>query len=223
MYHYISVPPNGSDTYRVGLSVPPDNFKAQMQWLKDNGYQTISLTELTYALNIGWPPLPDKPVILTFDDGYEDNYTAAFPVLKQFGFTGTFFILTDVTDRQEPGYLTWAQIKEMHDAGMSIELHGREHLDMNGRDRGWLIAALQGGSQAIQKNLGYQPRFLAYPTGKYDELTIQVANESGFWAAVTTKYGSLQEKSKLYELERFRIANDTALAVFEETLKAASK
>jgi peptidoglycan/xylan/chitin deacetylase (PgdA/CDA1 family) len=222
MYHYISVPPADADSYRIGLTVTPENFRAQMKWLKDNGYHTISLADLTYALNIGWPALPDKPVILTFDDGYDDNYLKAFPILKEFGFTATFFVLTNFADRQQPGYMTWAQMKEMHDAGMSIELHGSEHLDMNGRDRGWLITAIQGGSQAIQKNLGYQPRFLAYPAGKYDELTIQVANESGFWAAVTTQYGSLQQKDKLYELERLRIANDTALAAFEATLMAAS-
>lgn len=219
MYHYISIPPAGStDKYRPGLSVAPDDFRAQMKWLRDNGYQTITLTQLAYALNIGRPRLPEKPIILTFDDGYLDNYETAFPILNQMGFTGTFFILSNFADRQQPGYMTWDQLREMSQAGMDIEVHGAEHLELSGRDPAWLDENLGKPSQAIQKQLGYQPRFIAYPSGKYDDLTIRVANQKGYWAAVTERPGCHQEKDRPYELERIRMSNDMTLAIFAAVL-----
>lgn len=214
MYHYISVPPEDADVYRQDLSVTPENFREQMAWLHASGYQTISLYDLVYALNIGWPPLPERPIILTFDDGYADNYENAFPILQEFGFTGTFFILTDVTDRNEPGYMTWDMLREMSEAGMSIEVHGREHFDMMGRDRDWLLFHLLGPAQTIEANLGYQPRMLSYPAGHYDEQVISVAQEVGYWAAVTTRNGMLQKKDELFELPRIRIRGDWDLDVF---------
>jgi peptidoglycan/xylan/chitin deacetylase (PgdA/CDA1 family) len=214
MYHYISEPPPDADVYRLDLSVNPDNFREQMAWLKSNGYQTISLYDLVYALNIGWPPLPDRPIIITFDDGYVDNYQNAFPILQEFGFTATFFILTDVTDRNDPNYMSWDMLREMSQAGMSIEVHGREHLDMTGRDHDWLIFHLLGPAQTIEANLGYQPRFLSYPAGNYDELVISTAHEVGYWGAVTTRYGMLQTKEHPFEFQRLRIRGDWGLDVF---------
>jgi peptidoglycan/xylan/chitin deacetylase (PgdA/CDA1 family) len=214
MYHYVSVPPAGADAYRAGLSVSPDDFRKQMDWLKANGYQTISLYHLIYALNIGWPPLPEHPIVLTFDDGYVDNYQNAFPILKEDGFSGTFFVLTDVTDRAEPGYMTWDMLKEMSQAGMNIEVHGREHVEMDNKDHDWLIYHLQGAAQTIQANLGYQPRFVAYPSGKYDQLTIDTARSIGYWGGLTTNFGVHQQKGMTFELERVRIGGDMTMAQF---------
>jgi peptidoglycan/xylan/chitin deacetylase (PgdA/CDA1 family) len=214
MYHYISVPPADADVYRVGLSITPDTFSKHMEWLKANGFQTITLYQLIYALNIGWPPLPERPVIITFDDGYEDNYRNAFPVLKQNGFTATFFILTDVTDRKEPGYMTWDMLKEMQQAGMSIEVHGREHLEMAPQDHDWLLYQLQGSAETIEANLKYKPRFVSYPAGKHDQLTIDTAHEVGYWGGVTTTFGAHHYKNALFELERVRMASDWTMEQF---------
>jgi len=214
MYHYISVPPEDADVYRKDLSVSPQSFREQMQWLKDSGYTTISLYDLIYALNIGWPPLPNRPIIITFDDGYVDNYENAFPVLRELGFTGSFFILTDVTDRAQPGYMTWDMLKEMHAAGMDIEVHGREHIDYSGRDYDWLVYHLLGPLQTIEANLGERPRFLAYTSGRYDELVIQVAQEFEYWGGLTTINGSLQTKAAPFEMPRIRIRGDWPLSTF---------
>ena len=214
MYHYISVPPEGADIYRLDLSVMPDDFREQMAWLKASGYETISLYHLVYALNIGRPPLPERPIILTFDDGYLDNYENAFPILREYGFTGTFFILTDVTDRGEPGYMTWDMLHEMSQAGMSIEVHGREHIEMDNRDYDWLVFHLMGPAQTIEANLGYQPRFLSYVAGRYDESLISTAHQLGYWGAVTTRNGTLQSKDTLFEFRRLRIRGDWPLETF---------
>src|SRR5262249_9737715 len=138
MYHYISVAPRNSDIYRIDLSVSPNNFRDQMQWLKDKGYTTITPDDLFAALTQG-AKLPSQPILLTFDDGYEDAYTSAFPILKEFGFTGTFFIVTGFIDAGDRNYLTWAQAKEMAEAGMSIQNHSRTHKDMRNRDHDWLV------------------------------------------------------------------------------------
>ena len=220
MYHYVSEPPPEADTYRLDLSVTPEIFREQMTWLKENDYETITLYHLLYALNIGWPPLPENPVILTFDDGYLDNYENAFPILLEYGFVGTFFILSDVTNRSQPGYMTWDMLREMHGAGMDIEVHGREHLDMSGQDREWLLYHLLGPVEDIAANLGYSPRLLAYPSGKYDDMTVTVAREVGLWGAVTTVHGAQQRQDAPFALRRLRIYGDMSLATFAAMLSS---
>jgi peptidoglycan/xylan/chitin deacetylase (PgdA/CDA1 family) len=127
MYHYISASPSVQDRIRYGLSVPPEMFEAQLKLLRDNGFTTITLRDLYEYLAVG-TPLPDQPIILTFDDGYIDNYTHAFPILQKYGMLGTFFVLTGPADDGNPAYLSWDMIQEMSSAGMDIQLHMRDHL-----------------------------------------------------------------------------------------------
>jgi peptidoglycan/xylan/chitin deacetylase (PgdA/CDA1 family) len=94
MYHYISTPPPGADIYRKDLSVTPARFESHLQYLVRAGYQVVTLDDMLYALTQG-RPLPPKPVILTFDDGYEDNYLNAFPLLQKYAMTGHFFSISD--------------------------------------------------------------------------------------------------------------------------------
>lgn len=214
MYHYVSVPPEGADPYRINLSISPDRFHEQMAWLKDNGYETISLYDLVYALNTGQPELPEKPVIVTFDDGYIDNYENAFPVLYDLSFTATFFILTDVVDLGTDGYMTWDQLAEMKESGMDVEVHGRWHEGMANRSYDWLVFHLLGPAETIEATLGYRPRLLAYPSGSYDAYTIEIARQAGYWAAVTTASGREQEKDRIFELQRVRVLGSWSLPVF---------
>lgn len=222
MYHYVSVPPVDADEYRVDLSTAPDAFRRQMTWLRDNGYEVISLQTLLYALNTGSPELPQHPVVLTFDDGYTDNYENAFPVLEEFGYPATFFILTDVTDRAQPGYMTWAMLREMSDAGLDIEVHGREHVEMTGRDADWLYYHLHGPAETINVKLGYTPHILSYPSGQYDQSVIDAAQQVGYWAAVTTVQGGLQSSASPFELRRLRVRGEWDVATFAAILREFS-
>jgi peptidoglycan/xylan/chitin deacetylase (PgdA/CDA1 family) len=218
MYHYLSVPPANADRFRLDLSVTPDHFREQLAWLKAEGFETISLYQLLSALNTGSPDLPERPIILTFDDGYRDNYQNAFPLLKEFGYSATFFILTDVTDRSEPGYLTWDMLREMSNAGMDIEVHGREHFDFSNRNHDWLVYHLLGPMQTIKANLGYTPRFIAYPSGSYDSQVIKAAQELGYWGGITTHYGRQHTGDDLFEIDRLRIRGGWSLEEFVRTL-----
>jgi peptidoglycan/xylan/chitin deacetylase (PgdA/CDA1 family) len=214
MYHYISVPPNGSDKYRLDLSVTPRNFRKQMEWLRDNGYTPIRPEQYVGALLWG-ERLPDRPILLTFDDGYEDAYTAAFPILREFGFTGTFFVVTDWIDSGRTGYLSWAQVKEMAAFGMAIHSHSREHQDMRGRDRDWHIYHVGGTFDTLRYHVGPQVKIFCYPAGQFDQAAIEALRVMGVVAAFTTRdgtYGTVGEG--MLQLPRVRIRGSHTLADF---------
>ena len=213
MYHYISAPPDRSDRLRVDLSVLPENLDAQLQWLAENGYHTITLTDLYYHLAVG-EPLPDNPIILTFDDGYVDHYTNAFPILQKHGFVGTFFILSGPADVASPRYLTWDMIAEMGAAGMDIEAHGRTHVDMRRRKDDFLYYQIVGARQGIEAHTGKPAPFYAYPAGQYDANVLRFLETRDFWMAVTTRYGRTHSLNSALELTRVRIRGTDGLKSF---------
>ncbi len=204
MYHYISAPPPGADKYRIDLSVSPERLESHLRYLRDQGYTTISLRDLVYHLTQG-APLPPKPIILTFDDGYEDQYLNAFPLLKKYGFRGTFFIITDFVTEERPGYMTWSQLKEMVAAGMEIGSHSRNHPDLRGKPVDYLVWQALGSKEAIEAHLGITPRFISWPSGRYDDQAIAVFHSAHFWGGVTTHQGTVQRSDRLFELQRIRV------------------
>ncbi len=205
MYHYVSKPPAGSDVYRRDLSVTPERFAEQMRYLREAGYTSITLDDLLYALTQG-RPLPPKPVILTFDDGYVDNYVNAFPILRENGFTGTFFIMTDLVTDGAAGYMTWSQVEEMAAAGQRFGSHGRQdHRSLSGRSVDYLVWTALGSKEAIEEHLGYAPRWVAYPSGEYDERTIAVFRSAGYWGGLTIDQGVRHTLDDIFELRRIRV------------------
>lgn len=204
MYHYISAPPPDADPYRQDLSVPPERFESHLRYLQKQGYTSISLSDLVYHLTQG-TPLPSKPIILTFDDGYVDQYTNAFPLLRQYGFHAAFFVITDFVTEGRPGYMTWDQLKELVAAGMEIGSHSRNHPDLRGQPLDYLVWQALGSKETIEYYLGITPRFVAYPSGRYDEQTIAVFHSAHFWAGLTTTQGTEQRSDRLFELQRIRV------------------
>lgn len=213
MYHYISEPPEGSDIYRTDLSVTPELFRAHMQYLAENGFTPIDLYDLSRAIT-QHGGLPEKPVIITIDDGYRDNYENGFPILKEFGFTATIFLATNFLDDGHPGYLTWAMVKEMSEAGIRFEPHSKSHSDLSGRGRDFLIYEMLGSQETVAAHIGYMPRYFAYPSGRYDETAMQVLEELGFWGSVTTMGGTWHGYENRFEWKRVRIHNYTAVEDF---------
>ncbi len=217
MYHYISVAPSTQDRIRYGLSVPPDMFEAQLNLLRNNGFTTITLRDLYDYLAVG-TPLPKRPIVLTFDDGYIDNYTNAFPLLRKYGMTGTFFVLTGKADDGNPAYLSWDMIQAMSSAGMDIQLHSRDHLDMRNRSYDWLVFQIIGGRQSIEGHTGKPVIFMAYPSGKFDANVRRFLKATNFWAAVTTISGSRHTLSDALIWDRVRIAGQLRLQDFARLL-----
>jgi peptidoglycan/xylan/chitin deacetylase (PgdA/CDA1 family) len=218
MYHYLSVPPANADIYRQDLSVTPENFEAQLAYLQSEGYTTISLDDLTYHL-AGLRDLPPKPIILTFDDGYADNYTNAFPLLQKYGFQATFAIVTEPIDFGDPNYMTWAQVQEMHAAGMDFASHTRHHLDLRNRGLDFLRDQIIFSKEAIEYRLQEPVRYFVYPGGQYDQAVIDLLQVADFWGALTTQYGAEYGYADRFEMPRIRIRGEDDLTVF--TIKLA--
>jgi peptidoglycan/xylan/chitin deacetylase (PgdA/CDA1 family) len=218
MYHYISVPPPDADKYRLDLSVIPDAFETQMDYLAINGYHPIRLVDLAdYLLN--GTALPDKPIVLTFDDGYADNYANAFPILHNHKFAGTFFVITQFVNENRWGYMSWAQLEEMATAGMEIGSHSIDHPDLRSKSKAFQTQQLAGSKQMIETRLGVPVLSFAYPAGKYDANTISILRSGGYLSAVTEIQGTNQSSERVYELQRIRIRGSYTISDFEHWLK----
>lgn len=219
MYHYVSAPPPGAGAIRRGLSVPPERFEDHLRYLRDAGYQSITLHDLVLALQIGHP-LPERPVVITFDDGYRDHYENAFPLLQAYGFTGTFFLITGFIDDGHEDYVTWDHVIEMHAAGMDMEAHGYTHPDLSGRDVDYLVWQMLGAKEAIEARTGEPVRFFCYPSGEYDDLAIRVLHSAHYWGAVTVAPGVEHSSDAPFELSRVRIPGDMTAEGLAATLNA---
>ena len=218
MYHYLSSPPYDADKYRVDLSVLPSEFDKQLRYLKENGYTTISLNDLSLAL-AGRGELPEKPIILTFDDGYRDNYENAFPILKAHGMKATFFIITDLQDIGHPAYMTWEMVEEMAAAGMHIEIHTKSHPNLEERSDAYMEEEVGVAQEIIAFHTGVVPYFLTYPGGTYDDKTVEQVEALGLWGALTTSHGYTHTFEDRYEMKRVRIRNTTDIGFFADWIE----
>ena len=188
------------DNMNISLSVLPKDFDWQMKYLHDHGYNTITPDELYKALTEGGP-LPDNPVLITFDDGYRDNYKNAYPILKKYGFKATIFVVTGFVGRY-PNYLTWEQAAELEENGISIESHTVTHRSLTDLTDDQLRRELAGARRDIRDHLGKESDFIAYPTGTYNLHIGQIVKDEGYKAAFTIKYGNVDLGSNIYAIER---------------------
>lgn len=216
MYHYIGNNPDPKDRARDSLSVTPDRFHAQMQYLKDNGYNTISLDTMYAALK-KITPLPDKPVILTFDDGYVDFYYNAYPLLRAMGFSATVFIPTGLVG--DKPYLNWQQIKEMHSSGMvNFGAHTVSHAHLPALPADEAFKELTDSKKRLQDELGAPINFMAYPSGSSSNFIIELTKRAGYVGAVSTWPGTIQSEGTIYSMPRMRVSGFIDLKDFIELL-----
>ena len=204
MYHYVRSGVDPSDGLGISLSVSPEKLRSQLSTLKTAGYKTISLTDFA---DQKYQP---KSLVITFDDGYEDQYTEAFAILKELGMTATFFIVHDFVGRD--GYMTDSQIAKLKLAGMEIGGHSTSHKNLSTME-------YEKEVKDISTSLvGYDDVF-CYPSGKYSPVTLDIVSGLNLKAAVTTIYGIATERSKIYELPRIRMVEriDILKRIKEET------
>lgn len=193
------------DNMDISLSVRPDDFDKQMKYLKDNGFNCITPHDLYEAFEEG-AELPEKPFIITFDDGYDDNYKNAYPILKKYGFKGTIFVITSFLDRGQQGYITWGQAAEMEASGvMNIESHTVTHGSMTELSDAEIRHELVDSKKDIEQRLGKKVEFVAYPTGTYNLHIASLVREAGYLGAFTIKYGNVDRASNIYAIERIPI------------------
>jgi len=186
-YHWIRVNPVPTDQLGFHLSVTPDNFAQQMEFLKFAGVHPITLADAMSALQTG-KPLPSRPVILTFDDGYGDFASRATPVLKSLGFVGTDYVVTGFIGR--PAYMTADQVHQVEQDGMVIGCHTVNHLDLAHIPAQVAQMQIKVSHQQLEQMLGHPVLDFAYPYGAYNAAVEQMVLADGFRDAVTTQGGT---------------------------------
>jgi peptidoglycan/xylan/chitin deacetylase (PgdA/CDA1 family) len=216
MYHYVDDVPPPAGPYADGLTVRTGDFRAEMGYLADNDYHTVSLADVYLAMALE-KKLPPKAVVLTFDDGGLDNYEVAFPILKQHGFTATFFVITKTVGRS--GQMTWDQLREMAAQGMSIQSHTVSHPDLRGVSASRLASELSDSRAAIAKAIGQPSYVLCYPSGAYNAQVIKATRAAGYLMAVATDKGKEGDPSAVYEMKRRRVQAHLPLQAFAKLLR----
>lgn len=188
------------DYLQHALSLSPEEFDSQMAYLANNGYHTISPDQLMAHLNYG-KRLPDKPVVITFDDGYLDNYTHAYPILKKYGFTATIFVVTGLIGTDER-FMNWDQVRQMQQAGFVFGSHTENHVALDQISIEQAKEELAKSRRVLKEQTGQTARYFAYPTGAYNLQIEELVREAGYRAAFTIRYGQAGPDSDPYALER---------------------
>lgn len=216
MYHYVDETPPPAGPYADGLTVRTEDFKAEMKYLVDNAYHTVSLADVYLAM-AGRKGLPPKPAVLTFDDGGLDNYEVAFPLLKQNGLTATFFVITARVGKE--GQMDWGQLREMAAQGMSIQSHSVSHPDLRGVSDARLRAELVDSRNAITQAVGEPGYVFCYPSGAHDGRVIAAAKAAGYLMAVATGNGKDLDPRAVFELKRRRVQAFLPLTSFARIVR----
>ena len=203
MYHAVS-----DDMWGIGeLFVSPSEMEAQLAHLVENGYDPIWFQDLANIEQY------DKPVILTFDDGYDDNYTELFPLLQKYEVKATIFVIGNAFGMSHK--MTAEQIKELSDSGLvTIQSHGYTHHDMDVMGEEELEHELGETWRVITRTTGKIPSVLCYPTGRYSSLTIDVAEK--YYNFALKMNGGLYNTSvdSPYEVSRYYISRYTDIYTF---------
>ncbi len=222
MYHHIGYVPTGTvDSIRIGLTVSPQEFAQQVSWLKSQGYTSISLNDL-YLYTQKRFTMPKKPVIFTFDDGYDDAFTNGTPILRQYGYTGLFGIITHFpgTTSGTNTYADWGQIAAAKRQGMEIICHTENHFDGSNPkyDTAYIYQNLSSCQQALQNHLGAAEPYLMYPYGHYNADYLAQAKNLSFVMGMTVHDTAWVNLNDLMELPRVRVSPGEPLDKFIERL-----
>jgi peptidoglycan/xylan/chitin deacetylase (PgdA/CDA1 family) len=187
----------------ISLCISAASFDQQMKYIFDNGYTTITPDQLMENMKYG-KPLPEKPIMITFDDGYLDNYKTAYPILKKYGQKAVFFLITANigTDHR---FMNWQQAKEMSDNGMIMQSHTVNHVNLTKLSTEAARQELADSKRIIEEELGKPVRYLAYPEGSVNKATSRLAKDVGYRGAFSVRFGEASADSNLFAIERIPI------------------
>lgn len=225
IYHHVN--PHRGDT----VTITPEAFAGQMECLHRAGFRTLTVEQLLQCVKDGADPGP-RAVLLTFDDGWLDNYLYAYPVLKRYGFTATFFLVTDRVEAAGSGHfplpagvpgheeskrliaggdagevvLNWGLVREMVAEGLvAFYSHTRTHRGCDGLSVEELRDELGASKRVLEENLARPCDYLCWPYGRYNDLAVEVALEAGYSAIFTTEEGMVTSCSDPFHLERIMV------------------
>ena len=183
-------------------NVPPDEFSAQLDFLQANGYTTITLQDFMRAVH-GKTTLPPKPIVLTFDDGYKDNYTEMLPILEAHGMTAVVYVITNELGKEN--YLSLDELKDMQRRGIEIGSHTADHLPLTEMTEDEQLYQIQASKRFLEWSGLATIYSLSYPNGAFtDELT-EILRREEYLTAVTGDAGLNTLTTDPYKLYRVNI------------------
>jgi peptidoglycan/xylan/chitin deacetylase (PgdA/CDA1 family) len=207
MYHVIAPPPAGAPF--PGLYVLPQEFAAQMQALKDAGWHAVTLDQLLAYWTHGARLPPGKPIVLTFDNGYHSQYSAALPVLKRLGWVADENIqLSGLPPSQ--GGLTEPEVRALINAGWELDTQGISHADLITLDASELHYQVATARSILRKRYGVPVNWFCYPSGHYNSTVINEVRAAGFVGSTTVVPGWASPSSDAYTLPRLRVLGGTS-------------
>lgn len=208
MYHKID-----ENSATSALSVSPRSFERQMNFLKKHKYNVVPVVDVAHMLR-DKRRIPPKTIAITFDDGYENNYTYVYPVLKKLDLPATIFVVTDWVGRD--GYMTWDQIKEItQNSKIAIGNHTKTHPHLPSLNDGEIGGEVYSSKLILEEKLNRPVDMLSYPGGGFDEKTIGRAKVHNYEGAVATNPGRKHRSDDPYAIKRLRISKTSdSLFVF---------
>lgn len=210
MYHEVS------DAQNTDLYLSPTDFEAHLQYFQENGYTPVTL-DAVYEHWTNSSPLPEKPVVLTFDDGYRSMYETVYPILQEYGYTATFFVIPAAI--WSDWHITEDMLREMSESGMEIGSHTFSHVELTDLSQQELIYELSQSKLVLEQYIGTEITSVCYPVGVYNSRVLDVAAQCGYSCAVTTIYGHAEESQGLLSLERIRIMRGDGAQMLEYRLQ----
>lgn len=193
----------GEDKY-PSTSIKLEQFEAHLAELESGGYTVMALPKIIKALKTGIP-LPDKTIALTIDDAYLSVYENAWPRLKELGFPFTLFVATDPVDKGIKGYMSWSQIQELRQNGVTIGSQTASHLHMAFADPFTNLSELKKSNDRFLEKLGITPKLFAYPYGEASENVEKLVQNYGFIAAFGQHSGVASKSPDMFYLPRFSL------------------
>lgn len=209
--YYHSVDANAGNE----VTITPESLKKQLQYINDNNYTTITMKELYDYLNNN-APIPEKSIIITFDDGYMNNYTEAFPILKELNMKATIFCVGNSLDGSY--YLSHEALKEMSDYGIDIESHTVNHVHLDTLSYDEQLSEMKNSKEILENITGREVISIAYPFGDYNADTIKATKQAGYSLGFTTNLGLAYRSSDEFELDRIYISSNYDMNTFKNLI-----
>lgn len=207
MFHYVEYVKDKKDTIRQSLSLSPYTFEEQVKTLVDAGYTFMTNAELTAVLG-GQIPLPSKPIVLTFDDGYRDFYTDVYPILKKYHVKATAYIISGFLGYPN-NMFAWQVRQIAHEGLVEIGAHTVHHVFLKGIPQKELTYEVTQSKKTLEELTGKPIVSFAYPYGAFDVRAIQALASAGFTSAVSTIPGADQYQTHRFFLYRLRAGGKT--------------
>lgn len=215
--YYHSVDPSEANE----VIISPEKLREELTFIKDSGYTTLTMSELNdYILNNA--PIPEKSIVITFDDGYADNYANAFPILKELDMKATIFVISNCTDN-DGYYMTSQQIKEMSDYGIDIQSHTASHAHLNQLTYEEQLNELKTSKEKLESITEKPVISIAYPFGDYDDNTILASKEAGYSLSFNTNRGLSDRTDNPLSLNRIYVSSLYSIEQFKEILESTEK